>query len=215
MKCRCMLDNVQVQPNTDSFDVFSLLIKERILFLSQEIDGEIATSIAAKLFLLDRQSQDEEITLYINSSGGTIENGLLTIYDTLQFIRAPVKTVCIGEAYSSAAVILAAGTRGRRYAYPSARILIHSVQVDDMSGNQKEIEDESRRIKELNQKLMMIIARHTGQDLNKVRRDCKKDKYFSPDQAIKYGLIDHVIQPFKEIPDIIIGKKMGSPNNEA
>lgn len=210
MRRRLVLDDNQVQTSKEVFDVYSLLIKERILFLSQEIDGEVATSIAAKLFLLDRQSQTEEITLYINSSGGTIENGLLTIYDTLQFIKAPVKTICIGEAYSSAAVILAAGSKGTRFAYPSARIMIHNVQVDDMSGNQKEIEDESRRIKELNQTLMNIISRHTGQDIKKVQRDCKKDKYFSPEQAIKYGLIDEIIQPSKNIPDIVSLKK--TPN---
>lgn len=181
-----------------SVDIFSSLIKKRILFLSEEIDASVATSITASLLFLDLQSQ-EEITLYINSIGGTVSDGLLTIHDTLQYIKSPVKTVCIGEAYSSAAVILAAGTKGRRYAFPHSKIMIHNIQVEELSGTQKEIQEEAKRVKELNQILMKLISDHTAQPLKKVKRDCLKDKYFTPEQAIKYGLIDAIVEPSKII----------------
>lgn len=185
-----------------SVDIFSSLIKERILFLSEEIDAGVATSITASLLFLDLQSH-KEITLYINSIGGTVSDGLLTIHDTLQYIKSPVKTVCIGEAYSSAAVILAAGTQGRRFAFPHAKIMIHNIQVQEMSGTQKEIQEEAKRVKELNQVLMTLISDHTRQPLKKVRRDCLKDKYFTPIEAIKYGLIDGIVEPSKNISLIV------------
>lgn len=204
MKRRCGIkgsDHHLVIDNTDeekSIDIFSSLMKERILFLSEEIDAAVATSTAASLLFLDLQSQ-EEITLYINSIGGTISDGLLTIHDTLQYIKSPVKTICIGEAYSSAAVILASGTKGRRFAFPNSKIMIHNLQVDEMFGTQKEIEDESKRLKELNQVLLTLIANHTKQPLKKIKRDCLKDKYFTPQEAIKYGLIDGIVEPSKGI----------------
>ena len=178
-------------------DIFSRLAQERIIFLYEEIDASIATSISATMMLMDIDDSVKPITLYINSRGGTIEDGLLTIYDTLQYIKSPVKTVCIGEAYSSAAVILSAGTKGFRFAYPNARIMIHNIQIEEMSGTQKEIQDEAKRTKELNSTMMKITAKHTGQVLKKVSRDCNKDKYFTAEAAVKYGLIDHVIIPAK------------------
>jgi ATP-dependent Clp protease, protease subunit len=181
-----------------SIDIFSNLIKKRILFLSEEIDAAVATSITASLLFLDLHSQ-EEITLYINSIGGSVSDGLLTIHDALQYIKSPVRTICIGEAYSSAAVILAAGSKGRRFAFPNAKIMIHNIQVEEMSGTQKEIQEEAKRVKELNHVLMSLIANHTNQPLKKVRRDCLKDKYFNPEEAIKYGLIDGVVESFKNL----------------
>ena len=187
------------QSEERSIDIFSSLLKQRILFLSEEIDAAVATSITASLLFLDLSSQDE-ITLYINSVGGSVSDGLLTIHDTLQYIKSPVKTICIGEAYSSAAVILAAGSKGRRFAFPHAKIMIHNIQVEEMSGTQKEIQEESKRVKELNQVLMSLIANHTKQPLKKIRRDCLKDKYFTPEEAIKYGLIDGIVESFKDLP---------------
>ncbi len=181
-------------------DIYSRLIKERVLFLYEEIDTSVATNMAATLLFLDFQDSEKEITLYINSNGGDVPNGLLTIYDTMQYIKAPVKTVCIGEAYSSAAVLLAGGTPGRRFAYSNSRIMIHSLQIGEMSGTEKEIQKEAKRIKELNQRLMKLIATHTGQSLRKVKRDCDKDKYFTPEQALKYGLIDYILEPSKLAP---------------
>lgn len=197
----------QETPNSQHKDVFSRLALERTLFLAQEIDAEVATSLVANLFWLDKQDPEKEITLYINSIGGSVSDGLLTIYDTLQFIQAPIRTICIGEAYSSAAVLLASGSHGARFAYPSARIMLHMIQVSEMSGTQKEIEEESKRIKELNDQLMKIIARHSGQSLRKVKRDCEKDRYFTPEEAIKYGIIDGIIKPAKIIPELKGEKK--------
>lgn len=199
MKYRCIHPVTMEKIGEEFFiDVFSSLVKERILFLSEEINAAVATFITASLLFLDLKSQ-EEITLYINSVGGSVSDGLLTIHDTLQYIKSPVKTVCIGEAYSSAAVILASGTKSRRFAFPHAKIMIHNIQVEEMSGTQKEIQEEAKRVKELNQVLMTLIASHTQQPLKKVRRDCLKDKYFTPEEAIKYGLIDGIIESSKNI----------------
>lgn len=199
MKLRCGIKCSDHCVTTEtSVDIYSTLMKERILFLSEEIDAEVATSIAASLLLLDLESK-EEITLYINSVGGTISDGLLTIHDTLQYISSPVKTICMGQAYSSAAVILASGTKSRRFAFPNSKIMIHNLQVDEMFGTQKEIESESKRLKELNQVLLTLIANHTKQPIKKIKRDCLKDKYFTPQEAIKYGLIDAIVEPSKHI----------------
>lgn len=192
--CSC----VRIRPSerTDGvFDVYSSLIKERILFLSGEIDGEVGTSLAAKLLLLDSEDHEAPITLFINSNGGTIENGLLTIYDTMQYIQAPVKTICIGEAYSSAAIILSAGQKGLRGAYPSSKIMIHMLRVEDFTGTLKEYEEDCKRAKDLNKRLYKILSFHTGQSMAKIKRDCNKDKYLTAEDAIKYGLIDFIVEP--------------------
>lgn len=128
MECRCG----QPYPNKDvenngSFDVISRLVKDRILFLTDEVEIGVATELVAALLYLDLQNPDKEITIYINSQGGDTQSGLLTIYDTMQFIKSPVKTICIGEAYSSAAVLLASGTKGLRFAAPNSKIMIHSL----------------------------------------------------------------------------------------
>lgn len=199
MTCRCMNLESFEKNNDESSDVFTRLIKERIVFLCEEIDAAVATSTAATLFLLDIKDSEKEITLYINSNGGSVPDGLLTIYDTLQFIKAPIKTVCIGQAYSSAAIILTAGSKGRRYAYPNSKIMIHSLQIEDMSGTEREIQEEAKRIRKENHVLNNIISKHTGQSIKKVQRDCEKDKYFTPAEAIKYGLIDYIVEPAKKI----------------
>lgn len=199
MKYRCMHPELAEKTGGEACNIFSRLVKERIIFLCEEIDAVVATSTAATLLLLDLLDSEKEITLYINSNGGSVPDGLLTIYDTLQFVKAPIKTVCIGQAFSSAAIILAAGTKGRRYAYPNSKIMIHSMQIEEMSGSEKEIQEEAKRIRKENQVLNVIISRHTGQSVKKVQRDCEKDKYFTPAEAIKYGLIDYVVEPTKKL----------------
>jgi ATP-dependent Clp protease, protease subunit len=185
------------------YDIFSRLIKERIIFLAEEIDAEVASTVAATLFFLDTQDKEEPISLYINSPGGYLECGLFAIYDMMNMICAPVKTYCIGEATSAAAVILAAGSRGHRYALPNSRIMIHEVQVSDISGTGSEVENQSKTLKYVNKKLIEIIARHTGQTHSKVSRDCKMDTWMNAEEAEKYGIIDHVLKPNKDIPDLI------------
>ncbi len=184
------------------YDIYSRLIKERILFLSEEIDANIATMLTATLFWLDSQDSTQEIEIYINSPGGTVSDGLLTIYDTFQVIKSPIKTICIGEAYSGAAVILAAGTHGKRLAYPNAKIMIHPIQVSEISGSQPEIEKEAKRIRKLNTSVIELIARHTGKSLKRVKKDCQTEKFMNADEALEYGIIDDIVKPNKTIPPL-------------
>lgn len=180
-------------------EIYNKLIKSRILFLADELTPELATDLVAKLLLLDKESQTEDITLYINSPGGDLIS-MFAIYDTMQYISAPIITIVTGEAASAAAVLLAAGSRGKRFAFPNSSIMIHSV-LGGIDGTQKEIEMGSKRIKKSNQSMIELIARSAGQSLRKVKRDCSKDKFMSPNEAIKYGLIDHIMKYNKEIPD--------------
>ncbi len=180
-------------------DVYSRLAKDRILFLSEEINADLATTLTATLFWLDSQNTDE-ITLYINSPGGTVSDGLFTIYDTLQVINSPVKTICIGEAYSAAAVILAAGTPGSRLSYPNAKVMIHPIQVGEFSGSQPELEKEAKRIKAANDLIIELIARHSGQTIKKIKKDCQTEKFMSAQEALEYGLIDGIVAHTKEVP---------------
>lgn len=190
-----------------SKDIFEFLLDKRTVFLREEIDATVATKIAATLLWMDKTDQESEITFYINSIGGSVSDGLFTIYDTMQYIKSPIKTICIGEAYSSAAIILASGSKGLRLVYPKAMIMIHNLQIEEMSGTQKEIEEESKRLKKLSQDIIELIARHTGQTIRKVRQDCSKDKYFTPEEAIKYGIIDGIMSPNKIIPELNAKKK--------
>lgn len=183
-------------------EIFEELTKERMLFLQGEITSSTATELVANLLLLDRQSSTEEVVVYISSVGGDLI-GLMAIYDTFQSIQAPIKTVCVGEAYSAAAIILAAGNKGMRSAYQNSRIMIHDIQLFDLSGSHAEVEKESKRIKKDSRAIMEIIARHTGQSLRKIKRDCKADKYFTATEALSYGIIDEVVKYTKSIPHLI------------
>lgn len=174
------------------FDVFSRLSKDRIIFLYDEIDSEVATSIAATLLLLDSQSQDKPIQLFINSPGGTVDDGLFTIYDMINYIKAPVHTVCIGTAYSAAALILAAGVKGERRILPNATVMIHEVR-SGVGGNSTDIQRDAKQIGLLNENLMKKIAEHTGQNINKIKELCKHDEYFNAKEAKEFGLVDIVV----------------------
>ena len=189
------------------YDIYSRLVKDRIIFLAEEVTADTATIISATLLFLDHQNHDKDISLYINSPGGTVHDGLFTIYDTMQFIKAPVKTVCIGEAYSAAAVILCAGEKGKRGAFPNANIMIHQVQIHELDGSGSQIEKESKRIKKLNDKIFTTIARHTGNSVTKVKRDCEEDFFLTSEEALEYGLIDAIVQPQKELPELVSRKK--------
>lgn len=196
------------QTDFDSPEVFNNLFSQRSLFISQEIDYELATKICAQLLWLDLSNHEADITIYINSGGGVVEGGLFTIYDTIQAIQAPVRTINIGEAYSSAAVILSCGTKGKRLAFPNSKIMIHTVQVMDVNGSQAQLQQESKRVKLLNERIMELLAIHCGQPLSKVKKDCAEDKYLTPEEALKYGMIDDIIEPAKTIPQLIkAGKK--------
>lgn len=183
------------------YDVFSRLLKERIVFLCGEINGEMAQTIVAMLLFLDSQDNKKEISLYINSAGGSVNDGLYTIYDCMNYIKSPIRTVCIGEAYSAASLILAAGTPGLRMAFPNSQIMIHEIQVG-MEGSGSEIQEEAERVRVANNKLMNYLARYTGKTVDVIKEDCKSDKFFSAEEAKKYGLIDAIVKSEKELPEL-------------
>ncbi len=185
------------------YDIYSRLVKDRIIFLHEEINAEVASTIVATLLYLNLKDSDDPISIYINSPGGTVTNGLFTIYDTIQRIEAPVETVCVGEAYSAAAVILAAGTKGKRKAYPNSKVMIHNIQISGMWGDTKDIVREAKLIEEENKKLLEVLARHSGNTLEKVTKDCTKDFYMTAEEAVKYGIVDEILIPKKEIPELI------------
>lgn len=181
--------------------IYKELAEKRTLFLSNSIDAEIATDLIAKLIYLDSKSQTEEITIFINSLGGNIENGLFPIYDTMQFIKAPIRTISVGQSYSSAAIILAAGTPGRRFAFAHSNLMIHG-SSGESSGTKENYAKELKAMKKLDNTMYRMLEKHTGTSLAKIKRDCKKDKYFTALEAKKYGLIDDIIgQPAIESKD--------------
>ena len=176
-----------------SFDIFSRLLRDRIIFLGEEIDDELANSIVAQLLLLDSENSEKDIMLYINSPGGVITAGM-AIYDTIKSIRSDVATICLGEAASMGAFLLSAGTKGKRMALPSARIMIHQ-PLGGAQGQATDIELEAKEILRMKSMLNGLLAEHTGQPLEKIQEDTERDYYMSAQQAKEYGLIDKVILP--------------------
>lgn len=174
-----------------SFDIFSRLLRERIIFLGDEIDDELANSIVAQMLLLDSENPEKDIMLYINSPGGVITAGI-AIYDTMQLIKADVQTICIGEAASMGAFLLCSGTKGKRMALPSARIMIHQ-PLGGAQGQATDIELEAKEILRMKKMLTTIIAENSGQKVEKVVEDCERDHYLSAQEAMEYGLIDKVL----------------------
>lgn len=169
------------------------LFKSRQLFLPENIDITSSNKLISSLLLLDEYSSTEPITLYINSNGGEVEGGLLAIYDTITSLKAPIKTLCVGEANSSAAFILASGTKGLRAAFANSKIMIHGVQYSDFSGDQENFKQEIKSLKKLNETLSSILVKHTGQTLSKIKKDLKKEKILSAQEALDYGIIDMII----------------------
>ncbi len=175
-----------------AFDLFSHLLKEHIVFLGTPIDDIVANLTCAQLLHLESENPDKDISLYINSPGGDI-NALFAVYDTLQYIRPDVNTICFGQAASAAAVLLAAGTPGKRLALPHSRILIHQPYAG-AHGQVSDIEIASREIQRLKSQLEEVLARHTGQDIEKVRKDTDRDFVMTAAEALEYGIIDEVIE---------------------
>ena len=174
-----------------SFDVFSRLLRERIIFLGSEIDDDVANSIVAQLLLLDSENSEKDIMLYINSPGGVITAGM-AIYDTMNIIKSDVSTICLGEAASMGSFLLSSGAKGKRLALPSARIMIHQ-PLGGAKGQATDIEIEAKEIGRMKKELTSILAENSGQDLEKVQKDCERDYYMSAAQAVEYGLIDKII----------------------
>jgi ATP-dependent Clp protease protease subunit len=178
-----------------AYDIYSRLLKERIIFLGGPINDQVANSIIAQLLFLASKDQEKEIQFYINSPGGLVTAGL-AIYDTMQYIKCPVSTVCVGMAGSMAATLLAAGTKGKRYALPNSEILLHQV-MGGVTGEAVEIEITAKQIVKIKDKINRILAKHTGQPLDKIEKDTDRDFYLSAEEAKEYGIIDEVIKPKK------------------
>jgi len=174
-----------------AYDIYSRLLKDRIILLGSPIDDTIANLIIAQLLFLEFQDPDKEIHFYINSPGGVVTAGM-AIYDTMQYIKAPVCTYCVGQAASMGALLLAAGTPGRRYALPHARILIHQ-PLGGFQGQATEVEIQAREILRLRAEINKILAKHTGQPLSRIEQDTERDFYMGSEDAQKYGIIDNVI----------------------
>ena len=175
------------------YDIFSRLLNERIIFLGQAVDDQIANLIVAQLLHLESVDPDKDVSIYINSPGGSIYAGL-AIYDTMQFIKPDVATYCIGQAASIAAVLLSAGTKGKRYSLPNSRILIHQPWVQGLGGQTTDIDIHARELLRTRERLNQILADHTGQPLKRIQDDTERDYIMSADQGKEYGIIDDVIR---------------------
>jgi ATP-dependent Clp protease, protease subunit len=175
-----------------SFDIYSRLLQERIIFLGSDIEDNIANVVMAQMLHLDAEDSEKDIQLYINSPGGSVTSAL-AIYDTMQFIKSPVSSICIGQAASAAAVLLLAGEKGKRYSLPHARILLHQPS-GGVQGTSMDVEIQTREIVRLRKLLNEIIAKHTGQDLKKIDKDTERDFILTAADAKIYGIIDEVIE---------------------
>ena len=174
-----------------SFDIYSRLLKERIIFLNGPVDDHVANLVIAQLLFLESEAPEKDIYLYINSPGGLVTAGL-AIYDTMQYIRSDVSTLCIGQAASMGAHLLAAGAAGKRYALPNARIMIHQ-PLGGFQGQATDIEIHAREILKLKERLNEMLAEHTGQPLKKVSDDVERDYFLTADEACDYGIVDQVL----------------------
>ena len=174
-----------------AFDIYSRLLSDRIIFLGTPVDDQIANLIVAQLIHLESEDPDREVSLYINSPGGSVYAGL-AIYDTIQYVKCDVQTICVGIAMAMGALLLAAGTAGKRMALPNAKILIHQVS-SGFEGQATDIEIQAREVIAIKRRLEKIIAQHTGQPLDKVSKDMERDYFMTADEAKEYGIIDTVV----------------------
>ena len=175
-----------------SYDIYSRLLKNRIVFLGDDVSDHLCNLVIAQLLFLEQEDADKDIDLYINSPGGSISAGL-AIYDCMQLIKPDVSTICIGMAASAAALLLAAGAAGKRFALPYSRIMIHQPWIQGIGGQATDIDIHAREILHIRQATNEILARHPGQDLERIQRDTERDYYMDAEQAVGYGLLDKVI----------------------
>jgi ATP-dependent Clp protease protease subunit len=179
-----------------TYDIYSRLLKDRIIFLGQQVDDQISNSLVAQMLFLQSDDPKADIHLYINSPGGSITAGM-AIYDTMQFVSCEVATYCIGQAASMGAVLLTAGAKGKRYSLPNARIMIHQ-PLAGMQGTAREVEIHVEELRRIKQKMNQIMLEHTGHSLEKIEEDTDRDRFMSADEAREYGLIDKVVKKFGE-----------------
>jgi ATP-dependent Clp protease protease subunit len=176
-----------------AYDIYSRLLKDNIIFIGTPVDHNIANLVIAQMLFLEAEDPDKDIQLYINSPGGSITDGF-AIYDTMQFIRPDVQTICIGQAASIAAVLLAAGTKGKRYSLPNSRVLIHQPWMSGLGGQATDIDIAAKEILRMRVRINEILVQHTGQDVKRIQDDTERDYIMSADQAKEYGIIDDVIR---------------------
>ena len=175
-----------------AYDIYSRLLKDRIVFIGGPIDDNVANVVVAQLLFLESEDPDKDIHLYINSPGGSVTAGM-AIYDTMQYIKSPVSTICVGMAASMAAILLSGGARGKRLALPNAEVMIHQ-PLGGTSGQASDIEIHARNILNTRKRMNAILARHTGQDVEKVAQDTDRDNFMTAQEALDYGLIDRIIE---------------------
>ena len=189
----------QTSKGERSYDIFSRLLKERIIFLSEQVDSASASVVVAQLLFLDAEDPGKDIFLYINSPGGSITDGM-AIYDTIQYIKSDVVTICVGLAASMGSVLLAAGTKGKRYALPNSEVLIHQPLISGgLSGQATEIKIHADHMVKTREKLNKILSERTGQPIEKIQADTERDNYMTAQEALEYGLIDGIMESINDI----------------
>ncbi|MCP4114454.1 MAG: ATP-dependent Clp endopeptidase proteolytic subunit ClpP [Desulfobacteraceae bacterium] len=188
-----------------AYDIYSRLLKDRIIFLGSAMDDEIANLIVAQLLFLESEDPEKDINFYINSPGGVVTAGM-AVYDTMQYIKPDVATVCIGQAASMGALLLAAGKEGKRYSLPNSRIMIHQ-PLGGAQGQASDIKIQANEILRMKDSLSEILARHTGQDLARISEDTDRDFFMSGVQAMEYGLVDHVVTSREELEKAEVSKE--------
>lgn len=176
-----------------AYDIYSRLLKERIVFLGDPIDDNLANTVIAQLLFLESEDPKKDIKLYVNTPGGLVTSGM-AIYDTLQYVKCDVATICVGIAASMGAVLLAAGTKGKRFILPNAEVMIHQI-MGGAEGQATDIKIRAEHILRLRDRLNKILAKHTGQDFGKIERDTDRDNFMTAEEALKYGIVDKIIKP--------------------
>lgn len=175
-----------------SYDIYSRLLKERVVFIVGAIDDYVANLVVAQLLFLESENPDKDISLYINSPGGSVTAGL-SIYDTMQFVKPDVSTICVGQAASMGSLLLTGGAKGKRYCLPHSRMMIHQ-PLGGVQGQATDIDIHAREILHLRERLNAIMARHTGQTIEQIQQDTERDRFMGADEAVKYGLVDSVLE---------------------
>ena len=176
-----------------AYDIFSRLLKERIIFVNGQVEDGMASLIVAQLLFLESENPEKDIFMYVNSPGGSVTSGL-AIYDTMQYIKPDISTVCIGQACSMGATLLSAGTKGKRVSLPNARIMVHQPWGGGIQGQATDIEIHAREIINTKRKLNELYVKHTGQDLKTIEQSLERDRFLSPEEALKFGLIDKIVE---------------------
>jgi ATP-dependent Clp protease protease subunit len=174
-----------------AYDIYSRLLKDRIIFMGEQVHDSMANTVIAQMLFLESEDPDKDINLYINSPGGSVTAGL-AIYDTMQYIRPAIATICMGQATSMGALLLAAGAKGKRYALPHARVMIHQ-PLGGVQGQATDIDIQAKEILKIKQLIHKILVKHTGQTMEKIRQDTERDYFMDAEEAVRYGIVDRII----------------------